>query len=611
MALRYLDASRPDDSGDGLSEATAKKTYAAAVAALVNGDTLKVRGGRCYDHTGADFVKIQNLSNITIEPYDLPTITTRQQQWDNYPILDGLIWENSGTGGWTHEGSGVWSKSYGVGLCKRLWAGCSNTGVLISQRTLGTAKRRTPSATAETLPAITAALNTNDVWHPGGSAMGNKLFVYTGSTTVNPPTHYNGIAISIQTDTQGTYCPMQITRSDNITVRKIHARGGIQNSFFVHSLATDTRTTHDILIEDCLASCMYIAGFTVRDGTQNLLDHRMIWNVKFRRCVGDMLTSAAEQDPSQSYTFTALLNMYEITGAVYNCWAEDCESYDAGHVSIVVGAGFNNLYIPENCGFLRHYSKWNSYASYARGMSTNRGKNIFVIGCTFDGQNVQSQIVDGIIVSNKWINMRSSIRKAGTDGAVSFEVYAQDWNQTVFGNDRYVISQPTKLIFANNLIVDCPNIYQAIQLTTYGGKGYPVPDPDGIHQSMWIANNLLLDRVQPTRPWIAGWHNGGSTIWTQVIKNNLVWTGAGGPAPFAKWGGVTYTLNTCPGESGTITGNPLINETTWKVSTGSPAISAGYHVGYYPDGEGKYFNPKPSIGLYEKDAVVVARNPRV
>lgn len=614
MVTRYLDASRPDDTGAGTSEATAKKTWNAVVATLGSGDTLKVRGGRCYDTSTSDFAKIQNLSNITIEPYDLPAITTRQGQWDNYPILDGLIWENSGTGGWTHEGSGVWSKNFGASstahACKRIWTGCSNTGVLISQRTLGTARRRTPSATGDTLAAITAALNTTDIWHPGGAGTGYKLFIYTGSTTINPPTFYNGLALSMQTATVGAYCPVQITKADNITVRKLHARGGIQNSFFAYTLVADTRDTHDILFEDCLATCMYVAGFTVRDGTQNDLNHRMLWNVRFVRCVGDTLSSSTEQDPATTYSFTALLNMYEITGAVYNCWAEDCETYNAGHVSIVVGAGFNNLFIPENCGFIRHYTYWDSWASYGRGMSTNRGRNIYVIGCTFDGQNVQSQIVDGIIVSNKWINMRQSIRKAGTDGVVSFEVYAQDWGQTVFGNDRYVISQPTRLVFANNLIVDCPNIYQAIQFTTYGGKGYPVPDPDGIHQSMWITNNIVIDRVQPTRPWLAGWHNGGSTIWTQVIKNNLVWTNGGG-TPFTKWGGTTYTLNTCPGESGTITTSPLINETTWKVAAGSPAIAAGYHVGYYPDGEGKYFNPKPSIGLYEQDAVVVTRNPRV
>lgn len=610
MTIRYVDASRPDDTGAGTSEATAKKTYAAAVATLVDGDILKVRAGRCYDHTGTDFVKIQNLSNVTIEPYDLPVITTRQQQWDNYPILDGLVWENAGSSGWVHEGSGVWSKTFGVGLCKRLWTGCSNTGVLISERILGTAKRRTPSATAETLADITAALSASQIWHPGGSTMGNKLFIYTGSTTVNPPNFYSGLALSIQTSTLGTYCPMQITKADHITVRKIHARGGVQNNFFIQSLAADTRGTHDILLEDCFGSCQYAAGFTARPGSENNLNHRLIWNVDFVRCVGDTKTSANEQDPATTYTFTALLNMYEIMGSVYNVHATDCETYNAGHVSIVVGAGFNNLHIPSNCGFLRHYSYWDSFCTYGRGMSTNRGNNIYVIGCTFDGQNVQSQIVDGIVVANKWINMRSSIRKAATDGAVSFEIYAQDWSQTVYGNDRYVISQPKRLIFANNLIVDCKNVNQCIQFTTYGGKGYPVPDPDGIYQSMWVCNNIVIDRTQPARPWIAGWHNGGSTIWTQVIANNLVWTNGGG-VPFSKWGGVTKTLNTCPGETGTLTSNPLINETTWKVGAGSPAIAAGINVGHYPDGSGKPFNPKPSIGLYEQDAVVVARNPRV
>lgn len=610
MATYYLDASRPDDTGAGTSMATAKKTYANALALCTNGDTLKIRAGRCYDHTGSDFDKVRFKSNITIEPYDLPTIATRQDQWDHYPILDGLVWENSGSTGWTHEGDGVWSKSFGGSGIRRIWFGSHNGGVLNSQRTLGTAYSRTPNATADVLATIkTAIIGTRDRWHVSGAALGNKLYVYTGSTTVNPPTFYGGLAMCMNTNI-GTYACMQVNQSNNITVRKIHARGGLQNCFFVQSLNTDTFPTHDILFEDCLGSCMYAAGFSARPGSVNDLNKRMIWNVRFIRCVGDMKTSQYEQDPTVSYTWTAQLNMYEITGTTHNCFAIDCESYNAGHVSIVVGLGFDNRHTPENCGFIRHYSYWDSWASYARGASTNRGNNIFIIGCTFDGQNVQSQIVDGYIVSNKWVNMRDSIRKAGTDGCVSFEVYAQDWNQSVYGNDRYVMSQPRRLIFANNLIVDNKNQFQCLQFTTYGGSGYPVPDPDGIWQSMWIANNLIIDRIHPTRPWIAGWHNGGSTIWTQAIVNNIVWTDGGG-TPFAKWGGVTKTLNTCPGESGTIVTNPLINETTWKVSAGSPAIGAGYHVGYYPDGEGKYFNPKPSIGLYEQDAVVVTRNPRV
>lgn len=43
--VRYVDASRPDDSGNGLSLQTAKKTVSAGIAASAAGDTLKISNG--------------------------------------------------------------------------------------------------------------------------------------------------------------------------------------------------------------------------------------------------------------------------------------------------------------------------------------------------------------------------------------------------------------------------------------------------------------------------------------------------------------------------------------------------------------------------------------
>lgn len=612
MATIYVDASRPNDSGSGLTTATAKKTFSAAWSAASSGDTISLRAGYCYDPSSGDFPVIQNKNNITIDAYGFPPVdlTVLQNKWDNYPILDALNWENAGAAGWVHEGGGVWSKTVGTTSVERLWVGCSNSGVAISQRVLGTAKRRTASTTASDVASITAALDFNTIWHPSTTSAG-KLYVFTGSEFLDPPNYYNGLAYLMTDSTHGAYCNIRVTKCHGTRVSQIHGRAPQQNCFWIYSTPSDTVDTYDNVFDDCLGSCMYRAGFSIRNGTVNTVGPKYIKDCYIRNCVGNTFTSENEQDPSYlTHSYTALLNMYELTGAIYNCHVEDSATYNSGHVSIVVGAGFENLNLPEHCGFKNHYTYWDSWASYGRGMSTNRcGTGCYVIGCTFDGQNVQSQVVDGIIAGNKWVNNRRSIRKPDTEGWVSFEVYATDWGLTAFGDDKFVVSQPKRLIFANNLCIDNQNDYQCLQITTYANGGtVTIPAPEALHHSMLIANNMIIDRLKPTRPWLAAWQNGG-TVHNQIIQNNLVYTGTA-DVPFIKWKGTNYALNAAPGESGTITSNPLLNESTYRVAEGSPAIGAGKFVAYYRDFGGNDFNVPPSIGIYEIEPSMQTRNPR-
>jgi hypothetical protein len=68
MATYYVDGTRPDDSGDGLSEATAKKTIAAGVALLAAGDTLYIKASTTYSLTSPVVIGAAISANPTTGP---------------------------------------------------------------------------------------------------------------------------------------------------------------------------------------------------------------------------------------------------------------------------------------------------------------------------------------------------------------------------------------------------------------------------------------------------------------------------------------------------------------------------------------------------------------
>lgn len=627
MATYYVDASRPDDTGNGLTPATAKKTLAALVALLADGDTALLKAGYFYDPYSKFFgITLRNRANVTIGAYGLMAgldYTVQANKEAQYPCIDSLYYEAPGVGGWTSEGNGVWSKLIGVGgstvnQVKRLWVGASNIGVQLNQRTLGTARSRTPdTGIADTVSGITGALNTTDIWHPGGSGTSWKLYMYTGNDAVDPPTYYNGLAMLINDQsTLGQYNAILLRASRGCRISQIHGRGAAETTFLITADVADTLICDDNVITDCLATCMYLGGFSMRHANNNAVGWKMISNCRYVNCIGDTKTSALEQDKTTSYTHTALLNMYEIFDTCYNCHTIDCKSVDSGHVAAVVGRQNCNAYAPEHCGHLRMTATWQSFCTYARGLSTNVcGTGCYVMNCVFDGQNAQSQCVDGFIVGNIWKNMRASIRKPNTDSWIACEVYITDRGQTSIGNDRYEVLQPTKLVIANNVAVDpyANGGGNPVLITTYQpvGSNGGNPNPDIRFKTVLFANNILYDRrnQNPNRWWMGGFPAGGA-IYDQMVKNNIVYTGVGGMTPQIKWNGTVYTINTAPGESGTINADPLL-DANFKPQAGSPALNAGYFAGFYTDMAGVLFNNPPNIGCYEDANPVTGRAPRL
>ena len=75
----YVDASRPDDTGNGLSLATAKKTLNAAVNLMAGGDTLLVKAGTYNERLNTNSIPSgtgfpTGATTIQAYPGDSPTM---------------------------------------------------------------------------------------------------------------------------------------------------------------------------------------------------------------------------------------------------------------------------------------------------------------------------------------------------------------------------------------------------------------------------------------------------------------------------------------------------------------------------------------------------------
>lgn len=616
MAKIHVNSLIGNDSNAG-TEALPKLTYKAAEAAAVAGDEISLMAGLCYSPVNGFFPRLKK-NNIKLSAYGLPAnlahyLVSGQVDpavWDHYPILDGLTYENAGSTGWTHEGSGVWSKWFANTKAKRIWFGSNSAGVRISDRTIGTAYRRTPGATADTLPAITAALSNSDRWHPAGSALGWKLYVYTGSTTINPPDFYGGLAMLIcDGATIGAEEGIFVTQCAGARVEHIHVRGTNGEAGRVASATTDTVATDDIIIKECISSCTGVAGiWAIRPGIENNANLRKkISNSYIVDIVADSKSSQYEQDPTTAYSHISTMDMFTVYGNTENCHMWGLQAINSAHVGVTLGGQLNNE--PNGCSISDSLVKFDSWVTYGRGIASSRMTNSKIFGITVDGQNVRSQFADGHVVASLWKNFRASIRKPGTDEWAAVESYVYDYGNSGAGEYRYETRQPRDLLVANNTVilpVASGGAYPLL-FTTYSST-YPVtePNPPINADTVRVLNNLVI--LSESRSWLGCFANGGA-IADQQVKNNIIYT-SGGADPTVRWAGATVGMNTRAGQTGNMNVDPKLGP-DYKPRKGSPAISAGIATGAtYPDLDGTAYALLPTIGAYQYIAGVTVMNDR-
>lgn len=595
MAIIYVDSLAGNDANPG-TFAAPKATPRGAFLIHNAFDEISFKAGRCYAPFNGFFPRFTK-NGVKVTAYGL---TSGADKWTDYPIWDGLTYENSGSTGWVHEGGGVWSKSFGTAKAKRIWFGSHNGGVLTSQRTIGTAYRRTPGSVVDDITAIKAALNSTDRWHSSGSALGWKLYVYTGSTTVNPATFYNGLAILIcDGSTVGGEEGLYATQVSGCRANNIHIRGAHGDSGVVCTLTTDTLPTDDIVYENCISSCNGLANvWAIRTKATDGNPRKKITNSYLKNIEADSKSSTYEQDPDTNYNNFSGMDMFVITGNCENCHIWDFKATNSAHVGAAMGGATGAE--PVNCSILRGYIKFDSWVTYGRGIATAKMTSSTIGQCIIDGQNVRSQFADGWIVGNKWINMRASIRKDFTDEWAAIECYVYDYGNAALGSYRYETRKPSDLLIANNYVdqpVATPGANPFL-ITTYSST-YPVtePNPSIDLNTVRIHNNIVILPV--ARTWLGCFVNGGA-IADQLIKNNIIYTSGGADATVRWQSGTLVGMNVKPGHTGNLNVNPLL-DVNHKPQTGSPAISAGVPIGSgFKDQAGVTFSSTtPSIGAYE------------
>lgn len=589
----YCDSDRPDNTGDGLSPATAKKTPAAAYAITADGDMLLYRSDRFYDPTNG-FFPVVRRNNFTVTTYDTGA----------KPCFDSLRYELAGATGWAHEGSGVWSKAFGNGLTRRVFVGATNTGNRRGQRNPGTGMRRAKNATQNTIESIIANLNADDIWWSSDATLGWRLFIYTGSTTVAPPDFYNGLAIVMADGaTTGAYAAVQVQECSNVLIENIESWGSANVAFLVTSSTASVAPVNNVTIRNCVAKYMYLGAAQVRPaGENNTLPRVPISNVLLDGIVGDSATNPLEQEPSMSYTHLVNMDMFSFLDSVTNCRAVNCVSINSFHVSFALGAYTQTSFMPEHTGFENCYMFSDSWNTYTRGATTyGCAPSCYIRRCYFDGQNVRSQLSGSVYFAlNTFVNMRLSARSSAPRSGVigiGAELYNRSFDGV--GNLRYMYVVPTGIRIVNNLFVDPQGI--PITMETFDAYGYPVPDPTFPDNCVTIANNILLDRAaRAENEWLLV-NDRSSPVGKQNLWGNVVFKGDGQPVARARRGGTYYNLNTFVGELENLPNDPLVNLTDLNaitLGTTSPCLRAGSFAGIQPFEDDPMFSSRPTIGPF-------------
>lgn len=613
----YVDAINGSDSNNGLTPATAKQYYRTVVNLLsTTGDTILLARGMYHGvrAVSEDLPGIQKLG-LTIDAYGT----------GGNPCFDGFTYEAAGTGGWTHEGSGVWSKQYGTtSSVKRFFTGSRNTGKLLSQRSPGTAQRAAPdtgiyattdNVTGSIIPALTRG--DGSIWYGAGATLTRKLYVFTGSTTIDPPTAYNGIAfIQSGTGTFGIVNAIAITKSHNITVSNVDVQGTAGESFLIYATDTDTTAVNNIKLTNCNSFYAFTSGFRIRQTTTQTPSPITISQVTLTNCTGNTSTSVFEQEPDSTKwsRLSGACDMFFATGRINDVRFYNCMSTNSFHSGLTLGALDANTSRPIDSGFHNCTVYADTWTTYTRGAAIYPcEESCYLTRCLFNGMNVRTQLSGSVkFYGNNFQNLRASIRKPNTSGVIAVESYVFDGLNASIGTERYVYIQPYPgLTIEHNFFG--PSYDNPIEFNAYNnGATFGVASATFSDNYVTVANNVLMDTapIRKSLPSLVGTQEGGVTLGDEIFVNNLVFKGAGQPDPTITYKGVSYAINANTGFSGNLTTDPQITNATSSIPSTSPLIGASVFQQYCSGFDGKPFKLPATIGSYEAYNLVT-RSPRV
>lgn len=587
MVTRYVDASMPDDTGNGLTPVTAKRTPRAAQQLASPGDQILLRTGYCYAPVSGLFLFFTGVSNVEVGTYGTAS---------DKPILDALTYQNPGVAGWNHVGSGIWKRIFAAFYIRRLWVGSTSLGNLVSERIVGTAKRRatgiglTTPAANPTEAQILAGLNSNNIWFGGGPATSYALYVYTGSASIDPPVHYGGLAL-LQSDgsTVGSVAGIHVQNQTGIYAHDLHFRGNGGSGIRIAAQNSDSRDVANCLFEDCVVTHPYQAAFVSRIAGE-LNPVRRCTSTTLRRVYCDYSSHPDEMELDTSYNFlSGISDLFNLGDGSVAITIEECTAINSAHNGIVSGASAMNTVPPSGCRVMNNTVYFDAWHTYARGLSAFSGDTIFT-GNLVNGQNTRSQFAGSAkVIGNIWINLRPSVRKANVSQWIAVESYMYDTFTSGVGNERYLRINPVNLVIANNTVYS--PLDAAIVFNYYYSPLGPANNSFSAG-AVTIQNNIIHS---PAQKFLITYEETGKTIGPQTISNNCVYTSLTHDNKIT-WRGVNCAINTAPGCSNNIEADPQL-DTDYR-----PQSAAVKRMGAFVSGKdfyGKQFYYPPNIGAVD------------
>lgn len=586
MAIIYVDASRPNDTGDGLSEGAAKRTIRAARNIAANGDTIKIKRGYCYEPTNGYFFPALtsfNGGSLTITDYGSGDL----------PIWDGLTYEPASAADWTYvAGSGgVWKKVFAAWYVRRVFADSSSGGILIADRAIGAGLRRCPVGTPaitsiaqnESEANIVAALQSfqfNAPWAPGGATTSYALYMWTGSDSIQPPDYFNGLAfVQANGSSVGSISGIEIQDMDGVLVENQHFRGIVTAGVAIYADNADAGDTNDIVIQDCDVTHFWGYGIRVRR-TSELAPTWVAKNGVLRRLNVDTYYRADEQELTQGEAVMSAWDGIQFNNGTDTWLVEDCVITDAGHGAMSVDGSASSLSVPRNITFRDNTCVFNGSHSYARGLLSINCSGVVFSQNTITNQNVRSQVAGETTVDgNIWENCRTSIRKSGTDQWIACESYYYD-NESGLGDSvRYIPVWPTNVQIINNRVSGSFTT-ELVNLMSYDSSyGTPLWPANSVE----FRNNSCVSDVAPVLLLQSNGSTNAADISEPVFANNVFYAPSAAGTNRVRWNATAaspltnYTLSTAPGFSGTLETNPMADTKISALSDGA-AVQATDNV---------------------------------
>lgn len=592
MAVYYVDASRPDNSGDGLSPATAKQTIRAARNLLTGGDTILIRAGYCYAPDNGNF-----LTNPTTGALGL--IVDAYGTASDLPIWDALTYEPPGATGWINVVGGVWKKVFGAFNARRLFAGSRSYGILTTDRVVGPALRRAlpggshSSSSNPSEASIIAALNSRYPWFPGGATTSYALYVFTGSSNIPPPDYYGGLAF-VQGDavSYGVVNAIQLSNVSNVQIRNQHIRGSASAGIRLQAASADVRDTSNILVEDVRITHLYSNGVLTRAFATATPTNRNK-DCVFQRLYVDYNYSDNEQETTNAEsTLSGTSDGLSAGAGSDNITFDKCVVVNSGHVGIVIGSDTSGTQLPTNCKATRCEVLFSSYTAYSRGFAVYNGTGHFVAYNTIKGQNTRTQIAGDVLVSsNRWLDCRRSIRKPGTAQWIACESYVFDSGSAGGDTVRYIPVSPTNVRVFNNLAEGViPDDY--IQFNSFD-TSFPISSTWG---SINLTNNVVSSASSTTVLRTSSEGGLAPTISNPVFNTNLWFNGTTGTDRMV-FNGTPGGVNGFAWATNNLETNPRLASGGYIDAT-SPAYASGTYTAILDNNCNAFYAP-PSRGAFE------------